>query len=131
MTSPIVGPSATASENEKNGIPRFAFTEPSIGSTTTLLAPPAPNARSPSSSETSTKSSLERGEPLDDGVLGRLIDRCRVVAALARPEHRLALHARGQSLEHVADVRDAQAARSRARASRLTGWKSSPESGFG
>ena len=96
-TSPIVGPSATASESEKNGMPRFALTEPSIGSTTTRTAPPAPNDRTPSSSETSMKSGSERLEPRDDGVLGRRVDRRRVVAALARPQHRLALDPRRQS----------------------------------
>src|SRR5438094_527040 len=52
----MVAPSATASERAKNGMPRLAFSEPSIGSTTTCVAPPAPNARSPSSSEISMKS---------------------------------------------------------------------------
>jgi len=31
-----VSPSATAIEVEKKGMPRFAFSEPSIGSTTTV-----------------------------------------------------------------------------------------------
>jgi len=48
---------ATASEKEKNGIPRFAFTDPSIGSTTTWTSPPVPKTLVPSSSDTSTKSS--------------------------------------------------------------------------
>ena len=87
-------PSATASENEKNGMPRFAFTDPSIGSTTTVHGPPDPNRRVPSSSETSTKSSLEGREPLDDRVLGRLVDRSRVVTTLAPAQHGLALGAR-------------------------------------
>src|SRR6266496_137093 len=52
----MVAPSATASESAKNGIPRLAFSEPSIGSTTTCVGPPAPKARSPSSSEISVKS---------------------------------------------------------------------------
>ncbi len=38
-TSSIVSPSATAIEMEKNGMPRFAFSEPSIGSTTTVQRP--------------------------------------------------------------------------------------------
>src|SRR5262245_11138293 len=37
-------------------MPRLAFSEPSIGSTTTCVGPPAPNSRSPSSSEMSVKS---------------------------------------------------------------------------
>ena len=36
---PSCSPSATAIEIEKNGIPRFAFSEPSIGSTTTVQRP--------------------------------------------------------------------------------------------
>src|SRR5512132_3262882 len=52
----MVAPSATASESAKNGIPRFAFSEPSIGSTTTCVGPPEPNVRSPNSSEISVKS---------------------------------------------------------------------------
>src|SRR5579872_1383772 len=38
-TSRIVSPSATAIDSEKNGMPRFAFSEPSIGSTTTRVLP--------------------------------------------------------------------------------------------
>src|SRR5438046_3288720 len=54
--SSIVAPPATATDNAKKGIPRLAFREPSIGSTTTCAAPPDPKARSPSSSEISVKS---------------------------------------------------------------------------
>src|SRR5437763_14024269 len=35
----MLSPSATAIEIEKNGMPRFAFSEPSIGSTTTVQRP--------------------------------------------------------------------------------------------
>src|SRR6266516_2895743 len=52
----MVAPSATANESAKNGIPRLAFSDPSIGSTTTCVGPPEPNVRSPSSSEISVKS---------------------------------------------------------------------------
>src|SRR5256886_8512958 len=52
----MVAPSATASDSAKNGIPRLAFSDPSIGSTTTCVAPPEPNVRSPNSSEISVKS---------------------------------------------------------------------------
>src|SRR6185437_7200671 len=52
----MVAPSATASESAKKGIPRLAFSDPSIGSTTTCVGPPEPNVRSPSSSEISVKS---------------------------------------------------------------------------
>src|SRR5437762_405813 len=54
--SSIVAPPATATDNAKKGIPRLAFREPSIGSTTTCVAPPEPKSRSPSSSEISVKS---------------------------------------------------------------------------
>src|SRR3954468_14626368 len=52
----MVAPSATATDSAKNGMPRLAFKEPSIGSTTTCVGPPEPNARSPSSSEINVKS---------------------------------------------------------------------------
>src|SRR3989440_4601290 len=52
----MVAPSATATDSAKNGMPRLAFKEPSIGSTTTCLGPPEPNARSPGSPEISVKS---------------------------------------------------------------------------
>ena len=125
-TSSIVAPSATASEREKNGIPRFAFTEPSIGSTTTVSAPPAPKSRSPSSSETSVKSRPERLEAPHDGVLGRRVDRGRVVAALAGAEDRLALDARRQLGEHRVEVAHARAAERRASRSRVDGMEEEP-----
>ena len=53
----MVPPSATASESEKKGMSRFAFSEPSIGSQTTRQGAPEPKTRSPSSSETSVKCS--------------------------------------------------------------------------
>src|SRR2546429_2466753 len=52
----MVGPSATATDSAENGLPRVAFSEPSIGSTITCVEPPEPNARSASSSEISVKS---------------------------------------------------------------------------
>ena len=64
-------------------MPRFAFTEPSMGSTTTCRAPPAPNVRSPELLGHEHEVLAERGETLDDRVLGRLVDRRRVVATLA------------------------------------------------
>src|SRR5579862_144576 len=48
-TSSMRSPSATAIERLKNGIPRFAFSDPSIGSTTTSV--PFPSMR-PTSSDT-------------------------------------------------------------------------------
>src|SRR5207247_1517799 len=56
-TSPIACPSATAIESEKNGMPRLALIEPSIGSTTTTSVDvSARGGRMPSSSDTSVKS---------------------------------------------------------------------------
>ena len=110
MTSSIVGPSATASESEKNGIPRLAFTEPSIGSTTTRIG--AARAEGPLAEllRDEHEVRVERLEPGDDGILGGRVDRGRVVAALALPEHRLALEAGRQLARARLDVRDAVAA---------------------
>src|SRR5437763_1977768 len=49
-TSSIVSPCATAIEREKKGMPRFAFSDPSIGSTTSSGSAPPPTR--PTSSET-------------------------------------------------------------------------------
>src|SRR5215211_2519147 len=56
----MVGPCANAIETAKNGRPRFAFSEPSIGSRTTQSSGFSPTTSRPSSSEISTKLS-----PLD------------------------------------------------------------------
>ena len=87
-------------------MPRFALTDPSIGSTTTVRGPPAPKMRVPSSSETRTKSPLERPESVDDGVFGRLVDRSRVVPSFPTAEHGLTLGACGKAVEHSANVAD-------------------------
>ena len=118
VTSSIVGPSATASESEKYGIPRLALTEPSTGSTTTRTGPPSPKPRSPSSSETSVKSQLERLEPTDDRVLAGGVDRRRVVAALARRGG--PARARDGSAARRGSPRRRRRTRGRARASRVT-----------
>ena len=76
------------------------------------------------------KSAVERLEPGDDGVLGRSVDRRRVVAALPAPQHRLALGPRRQRREDALDVRDAAAAE-REPVDRHTGWKSRPLVSFG
>ena len=73
----------------------------------------------------------ERGETLDDCVLGRLIDRRRVVATLADPEDGLALGARRQTREHLPDVADTQPTDVEPWRHGSTGWKSRPESGLG
>ena len=68
-TSPIVGPSATAIETAKKGKPRLAFSEPSMGSTTTHVASAsAPTRSSPSSSETRVN---ERPAPLSRATMAR------------------------------------------------------------
>ena len=121
MTSPIVGPSATASENAKKGIPRFAFTEPSIGIDDDAPRPACAEVRSPSSSDTSTKSSPSAASRSTDGVLRRLVDRRRVVAADAELEHRLALDSRRQPLEYAFDVLDAEPTRLEPRRHGVTG----------
>ena len=51
-----MSPSATAIETEKNGIPRLAFSEPSIGSTTILVGP---LPKMPISSETIVVPSID------------------------------------------------------------------------
>ena len=77
-------------------MPRFALSEPSIGSMT-MRVRPLPS--SPTSSETIVASTPV--EAREDDALGRGVDRGRVVAALALREHRLALGARRQLGEHA------------------------------
>ena len=128
----MVGPSATASEKEKNGMPRFAFTDPSIGSTTTLQRPPAPKVLSPSSSETSTKSSSSADEPRDDRILGRLVDRSRVVATLARGAARARARLASVAVRAPRGCRRRRAGRSRARvSSRRAGGRRAPRAASG
>ena len=62
---------------------------------------------------------VESGESRDDGVLGRLVDRGRLVAALAEPQHRLALGPRRQSRRARRGCPRRRAGRSRARASSI------------
>ncbi len=112
-------------------MPRFAFTDPSIGSTTTVRRPPDPKARTPELLGDEDEVLTERGEPLHDRVLRRLVDRRRVVTALSQSEHGLALGARRQTLEDGADVRDAEAAGLEPWRHRSSGWKTSPDSGLG
>ena len=73
----------------------------------------------------------EGSEPLDDRILRRLVDRRRVVASLSALQHGLPFDARRQPLEHVADVRDAKAARLEPRGHVVTGWNRRPDRGFG
>ena len=74
---------------------------------------------------------VQRSQSLDDGVLRSLVDRGRVVAALASPQDRLALLPRWKHLERGLDVGDAQPARLEPGRHAATGWKRSPASGLG
>ena len=125
MTSPIAGPSATASESEKNGIPRLAFTEPSIGSTIDAHRPARAEGALAELLRDEQEIRLERLEPGDHRVLGRCVDRRRVVAALTAPQHRLPLAAGRELGEDEVDVRDAVAAEAEP-VDGHTGWKSRP-----
>ena len=126
-----MGPSATATDTEKNGMPRFAFTDPSIGSTTTRIVPPPLTSRTPASSDTTREAELlDRAQPVEDALLGARVDRRRLVAALALAQDGLPLLAGRQLDEQVADVLDRGAAG--VEPGPLTsGWNSSPETSFG
>ena len=127
----MVAPSATASENEKNGIPRLALTEPSIGSTTTRrVATRAERALAELLGD-EDEVLLERRETLDDGVLGGLVDRSGVVSAVSASQHGLALDPRRKPLESLTDVGDAQPAGGEPVGHKSRGWKRRPDSGFG
>ena len=103
----MVSPSATAIETEKNGIPRLALSDPSIGSTTMRKGPSL--SRMPTSSETIVAPSTAR-EPLKDHALGGGVDRSRLVSSLAVADDRLPLDAGGQLDEDAANVLDRLAA---------------------
>ena len=86
-------------------MPRFALSEPSIGSiTTTVLAVAEP------ADLLGDDRDVELAEARDDHVLRCLVDRRRVVAAEALADDRLALGARRQLVEHAAHVLDRRAA---------------------
>ena len=85
---PSSAPSATASESEKKGMPRFAFSEPSIGSSTTRHGLPPPNDALAELLRDEREVLVERLEPVHDRGLGGRVDRRRVVAALARSRAR-------------------------------------------
>ena len=72
-----------------------------------------------------------RVETRDDRVLGGLVDRGRVVAALTASQDRLSLDSRRQPLEHVADVRHAEPADGEPVGHGSSSWKSKPDSGLG
>ena len=86
-------------------MPRFALSEPSIGSTTTSVAPVAVAA-----DLLGHDRHVEVAEAGEDRVLRRLVDRRRVVAAFALAYDGLALDARRQLVENRAHVLDGRAA---------------------
>ena len=143
-TSSIVGPSATASESEKNGIARLALTDPSIGSTTTPGGPPAPKARTPSSSETSVRSapsasSRARRRPPPPRRWRSCRPRPRRRAGPARARRasatrrgrrpRSATHARQNASQSITDRRDGRAGRRRASGRSRSSSAASPRRG--
>ena len=80
-------------------MPRFALSEPSIGSTTTSVELPSTNP-----DLLGDDRDAERPEAREDDALGGLVDRGRLVAAAAAADHRLPLDARRQVGEHAAHV---------------------------
>ena len=100
----------------------MAFSEPSIGSIT-ITGGPVPEM--PTSSETIDASA----EVAEHGLLGEVVDQRRVVAALALPQHRLAVGAVRALGEDGADVGGGRAAGGEPVGH--TGWKSRPERSFG
>jgi hypothetical protein len=77
-----VAPSATASDSEKKGMSRLAFSEPSIGSQTTRQGAPEPKTALAELLRDEREVLVELLESVDDGRLGRRVDRRRLVAAL-------------------------------------------------
>ena len=126
----MVGPSATASESEKNGIPalRVHRAVDRVDDDPQRAAGAERALAELLRDEHEVRA--ERLEPRDDGVLRRSVDRGRVVAALAGPEHRLALVPRRQPLEDRLDVRDAVATEPEP-VDGHTGWKRRPLVSFG
>ena len=132
MTSPIVGPSATAIESAKKGIPRLAFTEPSTGSTTTqrrAAVAEAALAELLGDERERLPARMQPLQPLDDLALGRLVDGGGVVAADTGPEDRLAVGPCRQPVEDLAQVADGAAAL--LEPVDHTGWNSRPVNSLG
>jgi hypothetical protein len=73
----------------------------------------------------------ERLEPPHDDVLGRRVDRSRIVASLTGAEHGLALDARRQVGEDALELLDAPAREREPVGHGSSGWKSRPETSFG
>ena len=91
-------------------MPRFAFSEPSIGSTTTRHGVAGAEDALAELLRDEREVLVELLEPVHDRRLGGRVDRGRVVAALAGGEHGLALDAGRQLGEHAAYVADRVAA---------------------
>ena len=85
----------------------MALIEPSIGSSTTHVAPPRTDAELLGDEREVAAVGVEARH---DRLLDRGVDRRRVVAAHPRADDRLAIRARGQLGEHAADVLDRGAA---------------------
>ena len=110
-------------------MPRFALTEPSIGSTITRSGSARPEDALAELLRDEREVSSVRLEPGDDGVLGGGVDRGRVVAALPRAQHGLALGTGRKVVEDGLDVGDARPAEVEPVAH--TGWKRRPEVSLG
>ena len=107
-TSSIRGPEATASESEKNGMPRLAFRLPSIGSQTTVTpSPPSPKTRRPELLRDQREAERNGLEHLDHRGLRRGVHRGRLVAPLAVAHPRLPLEPRRQLPERAPTARAA------------------------
>ena len=91
----MVEPSATATLRQKNGRPRLALSEPSMGSTTTVVGPPPPKSRVAELLADQPEARAAGGHGLelaDDDVLRGAVDGGGGVAALAAADD---LRARG------------------------------------
>ena len=108
---------------------RFALSEPSIGSQTTMGRAAAVERPLAELLRDEREALVQRLEASHHGGLGGRVDRRRVVAAEAGGEHGLALESRRQVREHDADVHDRGAADVEPGAH--SGWKSKPESSLG
>ncbi len=116
---------------------RFAFSEPSIGSTTTRsVGRVAERALAELLRDEVEVEPLLLVQPLqagDDRVLRRSVDLGRLVAADAGAEDRLALDPRRHAREDAAQVLDRGAAERQPLVVRhgSSGWKSRPETSLG
>ena len=108
-------------------MPRLAFTEPSIGSTTTHGRIRARARRTELLRD--EHEVLANASSRATASSAAAVDRRRVVAALAGAQNRLALARFGSSASDVVDIRDA--ARQVSSQSVIAGWKSKPERSFG